>query len=69
MEQVLLFMNNSSKKLPCSVTVGTNEAAACIIQYLFDNCEEEFRAVATENNLALRDNKKNGSQQSRSHAS
>jgi hypothetical protein len=68
MEQVLLFMNNSSKKLPCNDTVGTNEAAACIIQYLFDYYEEEFRAVAAENNLALRD-KKNGAQQSRSHAS
>jgi hypothetical protein len=58
MEQVILFMNNSSKKLRCNDTVGTNEAAACNIQYLFDNYEEEFRAVATKNNLALQDNKK-----------
>jgi hypothetical protein len=42
MEQVLLFMSNSSKKLPCNDTGATNEAATCIIQYLFDNYEEKF---------------------------
>jgi len=58
MEQVLLFMNNSSKQLPNNDTVGRNEAAACIIQYLFDNFEEEFRSVAAQNNVMLRDDQK-----------
>jgi hypothetical protein len=46
----------------------SNEAAECIIQYLLDNYEEEFQAVSAKNNVALRSTK-NGTQQSKSHAS
>jgi hypothetical protein len=35
-----------------------NEAAACLIQYSLDNYEEEFREVASKNNLMVRDDKK-----------
>jgi hypothetical protein len=49
MEQLLLFMNESAKG---------NEAAACLIQYLLDNYQEEFREVASKNNLMVRDDKK-----------
>jgi hypothetical protein len=56
LEHILLFMDASLKK--SSETGHSSEAAACIIQYLFDNYEEEFRAVAAENNVALKSTKK-----------
>jgi hypothetical protein len=34
-----------------SSEAGHSSEAACIIQYLFDNYEEEFWAVAAENNV------------------
>ena len=58
MEEVLAFMGASLNKSSDANAECNSEAAKCILQYLFDNHEEEFRAVAAENNVALRSKKK-----------
>jgi hypothetical protein len=58
MDHVLDFMSTSLKKLSDDEAGGNREAAKCLLQYLFENYEEEFRAIKEKNNVALRSEKK-----------
>jgi hypothetical protein len=56
MEQMVLFMDASLKK--SSEAGHSSEATECITQYFFNNYEEEFQAVATKKNVALKSKNK-----------
>jgi hypothetical protein len=59
MNEVLKFVGACLNESSFNNASGKSDMATCILQYLFENFEEEFKAVADDNNDAVMKSKTN----------
>jgi hypothetical protein len=58
MNEVLKFMGACLNESSSNNTAGKSDVARCILQYLFENFEEDFKAVANNNNDSVMESEK-----------